>query len=467
MPNIIDANGLQTATREELVTQYTTDFQTIYGPDVNLDQDSPDGQMINIFIQSVLDLSDLLRQIYNGFDPDLAVGVTLDERVAINGIQRQAGTFTITNITVVTSQALNLYGLDQDTQPVFTVSDNAGNLWELQETENVPGSGTYVLIFQAAVPGAVLTTPNTITVPVTIVLGVTSVNNPTTYTSLGINEETDAAFKIRRQRSVSIASQGYLKGLLAALENINGVTSAFVYENNSNAIDVDGVPGHSIWVIVAGTGAPEEIANAIYQKRNAGCGMFGDIEYEVTQVDSTVFLVKWSDVESEELFIKFTATSIDGINLPNIAAIRSGLVESFVPGVFQEVDINHLATKVQDIDPNCLVTDAGFGLTALGPFTNTLTPSAKNKQFSLQAPDIIIIPMQLLPVLSSIAASGSQQMTALGGFGAYTYSLLVNNSGGSINGSGLYTAGATNGVIDTVKVLDTQGNIATAQVTVT
>lgn len=467
MPNTIDATGLDTATRAELITQFTDGMQAIYGPDINLDQDSPDGQMMNIFIQSVLDLEDLLTQIYNGFDPDLAIGVTLDERVAINGIQRQAGTFTVTNVTIITSQALNIYGLDQSIQPIFTVSDNAGNLWELLETQMIAVAGTYVAAFQSAVPGAVLTTPNTITVPVTIVLGVSSINNPTTYTTLGINEETDAALKIRRQRSVSLASQGYLKGLLAALENINGVTSAFVYENNTNSTDVDGVPGHSIWVIVAGTAADEDIANAIYQKRNAGCGLFGDTTFEVTQVDGTLFLVKWDFVLSEVLFIKFTATSIDGINAPNIAAIRAGLVVSFVPGVNQEVDINHLATKVQEIDPNCLVTNAGFGLTATGPFTNTLSPSAKNKQFTLIEADIIIIPMILSPSSTAILALAQQQYTGLGGFGTLTYSILVNNSGGSINSSsGLYTAGSTNGVIDTIKVIDGQGNIATATVSV-
>src|SRR5581483_5728996 len=159
-------------------------------------------------------------QIYNMFDPDNAVGVILDQRVAINGIQRQAGTFTVTNVTLIVSQALNLYGLDQTAQPVYTVADNAGNQWQLQTTQHISGPGTYVFSFQAANPGAVLTTINTITVPVTIVLGVTSINNPTTYTTLGINEESDAVFKVRRQKSVQLSSVGYLAGLLAALQNI-------------------------------------------------------------------------------------------------------------------------------------------------------------------------------------------------------------------------------------------------------
>lgn len=561
-PNSIGPTGLILATQAELLANYTAQFQAIYQDDtIDLSSDTPDGQMINLFIQSVLDLQDLLAQIYNTFDPDNAIGVILDQRAAINGVQRQAGTFTVTPITVINNQSVNLYGLDQSIQPIYTVSDNAGNLWELQTSQIGVTSGTHVFSFQAANQGAVLTTPNTITVPVTIVLGVLSVNNPSTYSVLGTNEESDANFKVRRLQSVSLASQGYLKGLLAALENINGVTSAFVYENLTGATNVDGVPGHSIWVIVAGSGAASDIANAIYEKRNAGCGMFGQTSFVITQVDGTLFTVFWDDVSPQNLFISFTATSIDGVNQPNLAAIRSGLVTSFVPGVFQEVNINQLATLVQQIDPNCLVTQAGFslgqtqiltlsGVAASGAFvlnyngntsssinwndsistiqtklqsitgltsatvsgsiasqtltfdlslitdvqgllfvsantlhtsgavliqfsynegySNTLFPSKKSNQFLISSPNIIIILMILSPPTASVETTNTQTFTGLGGYGDYTYSFVTNNSGGTIDFStGVYTAGSTPLVMDTVSVTDSMGNMAISTVSVT
>lgn len=466
MPNSISAAGLTTETQAELVAFYTSAFETIYGPDINLDQDSPDGQMMMIFIQSILDNLDLLRQIYNGFDPDNAIGVVLDQRVSINGIQRQAGTYTTTNITIVASQAINLYGLDQaGNNPVYTVADNAGNQWQLQTTQNISGPGTYVYSFRAALPGATLTIPNTITVPVTIVLGVSSINNPTTYTVLGINEESDATLKIRRQQSVSLATQGYLKGLLAALENINGVTSAFVYENNTGTTDGDGVPGHSIWVIVAGSGAAVDIATAIYNKRNAGCGMFGAISYAIDQVDGSEFLVYWDIVTPEPLFIKFTASSLDGINQPDVAAIRAGLVTGFVPGVNEEVDINRLATAVQKIDPNCLVTNAGFSTSVGGSYTPTLNPTSKKYQFAVTEANTIIIPMIFIPPQATVVPLGTQQFNAYGGYGAITYSVQTNVTGCSISPTGLYTAGPITGV-DVIRATDSLANFVDANVTV-
>ncbi len=563
MPNILDATGLTVMTRAELVTYFTTQYQLIYG-DITLASDTPDGQMMNIYIQSVLDLQDLVVQIYNSFDPDNAIGVVLDQRVSINGIQRQAGTYTVTPITLVNSASVNLTGLDADgvvQTDTYTISDNAGNLWVLMETELGLAAGTHVLSFRAAVPGAQLTIPNTITVPVTIILGVTSVNNPTTYTTLGVNEETDAQLRVRRQRSVSLASQGYLAGLLAALENVDGVTSAFIYENITGVTNVDGVPGHSIWAIVSGTGAPADIAQAIYTKRNAGCGMFGDESYVITQVDGSPFTVYWDDVVTRELFIAFTATSINGVQPPNIETIRAGLVTSLAPSVNATVNINELATLVQDIDPNTLVTGAGFSLSetqiatlsdtaASGTFkvsynghdsalinwndviaviqtkvqaitglanalvtgsisshtltfdlslvggvlglitvntntlatggavaitfafnegyTNTLTPTAKKNQFVIEAANIIILPMILTPLTSSVGVGGTVDFVGLGGYGTYVYSILTNNSGATINAStGVYTAGTTPSVTDTVEATDTFGNTTTATVSVT
>ena len=408
MPNILDGTGLTTATQAELLSNTTANLQSIYGSDIDLSSNTPDGQWININIQTQLDIQELLTQIYNSFDPDQAIGTQLDQRCAINGVQRQAGTYSTTDITIVLTQSVNLYGLDQSAQPVYTVSDNSGNLWNLQQTQTGVGPGTFIYSFQAATPGSNITIPNTITVPVTIVLGVQSVNNPTGQSITGINEETDASLRVRRQSSVSVSSQGYLQGLLGALENINGVSSVLVYENITGSTDANGVPGHSIWVIIDGTptispvttwssvtvyaygdivtysglnyiswqnnnlnnstslpaywGIYNPIAEAIYNKRNAGCGMYGATNYTITQIDGSYFIVSWDVVADQNLYINFVATSINGVNPPNIAGIQAYLTANYKFSVNEEINVNQMATLVQQADPNCLVTSAGLSL---------------------------------------------------------------------------------------------------------
>lgn len=465
MPNLLSPTGLQIVTKSELTTKFNDAMKTIYGVDINLSPDTPDAQFIQIFVQAILDNAELIQSVYTSFDPDQAIGVTLDQRVNINGISRQAGTFTVTPVTIVTDRACTLFGLDQGSQTVYAVADNAGNQWQLIATQNIPSAGTYVFQFQSKIAGKKLTIPNTITVPKTIVLGVVSINNPTTYPVLGIDEETDVKLKLRRAKSVKLASQGYLDGLIGALNNINGIESAYVYENKTGGTDENGVPSHSIWVIVSGTASQVDIATAIYQKRNAGCGMYGTQSYTIIQIDGSKFVVNWDIVEEEDLYVKFTASSLDGINPPNLLAIRAGLVTSFAPAVFEQININDLATAVQLIDNNCLVTAAGFGLTATGSFVNVIKPSVKNKQFRISAENIIITPIVVIPGSVTISALNIKQFSAYGGFGAYVWTMDANPSGGSINSTGLYTAGAVTGS-DVVRVTDDQGNFTLVAVSV-
>lgn len=472
MPNVLDENGLQIKTLPEVVEELNEGMKDIYGDDINLDPDTPDGQAINIFAQSVIDNLELIRAVHTSFDPDQAFGKVLDQRIAINGIQRQQGTHTVTDITIVTDRSVDLYGLDQSVEQVFTVQDNAGNQWQLISTQIGVSIGSHVYAFQALNPGATLTTPNTITSPVTIVLGVTGINNPTTLTTLGLNEEKDAQVKERRRKSVAISGQGWRDSLLAALENIPGVTFADVIENDSGDT-VDGVPPHTIWVIVAYSNVDieateDEIANVIYRKRNAGVGMKGTITETVVQADGRIFTAKWDTVIPENLFIKITAASLDGIRDPNIEAIREGLGDLFIPGVNEQVNINDLATAVQEIDDNTLVTfPAGYGFskTSGGAYTATLTPTLRNNQFVLAPANIIILPMILSPSTDEILVNAQLQMTALGGFGGVDYT--KTSGGGSINlSTGMYTAPATP-TVAVLRATDSLGNYAEATITVT
>lgn len=480
MSNAITSSGITTKTQAELLAELTASFKSIYGNDINLDSDSPDGQLMNIFIQATVDTLELVTDVYNSMSPDTAVGVTLDQRVALNGIVRQGGTYTVTPVTLVASQACTLYGLDQSVEDVYTISDNSGNNWLLTTTETITVAGTYIYNFRAENPGQVSTVINTITTPVTIVLGIDTINNPSTYTVLGMDEETDSALRLRRLKSVSLVSTGFQASLLAALRNISGVTDAYVYENNTDYVDSNGIPPHSIWVITAGSGSAADIADAIYSKRNAGCGMYGGNVHQVTQSDGTLFSVYWDDVTVEPVWVKFAVTSIDGITAPDIASIRTDLVTNYVPGVYGDVNTSTLSTEVQSIDPNTLVTNGGFCSTsATGSFTSLLYPSDKNHQFIMSEANIIITPMILKSVTGNLTVSAgvvystitkargtTEQLTGLGGYGTLTYTMSSNPSGGSVvAATGVYTAGGSVGT-DVVLVTDSLGNTATITVTV-
>lgn len=440
MPNQITASGLQIKTLTELISDLTTALQGIYGADINVDSDSPDGQLINILSQAAVDNLDLLAQINASFDPDQAIGRTLDERCALNGIQRLGGTYSFTDIEVTVDRALNLSGLDSNIESTdgtgYTISDSQGNQWILAYSQTIGAAGTYLYSFRSKLNGAARTTPNTITTPVTVVLGVTSVNNPSAQTVLGLDEETDSALKLRRQKSVALSSTGYADSLLANLLNINGVTSAFVYENVTGSTDSDGIPGHGIWVIVAG-GTDEDVAKAIHAKRNAGCNMKGSSSYSVTRPNGQTMTIYFDRSATESLYIKLTANSLDGKTTIDPAYIRAQIVLLFIPGVFETVNTNQLATTVRSIDPNIFVSSSGFGLSLIGATNAIFSPTAKNYQFTLDATHIEVTVAHKFTVSTASATAGA---TYTNGGRIYTVTQTLSS------GSTLHTTSASDGV---------------------
>lgn len=311
MPNSFDENGLQTLTQNELVDNLTQNFQEIYGADINVDSNSPDGQIINIFAQNIEDFYELLNQAYSSFDPDQAVGTVLDQRCAINGVQRKAGTYTYVPVDITCDRSVTLYGLDQYSEDeAYTISDGEGNLFVLSATSPV-STGVNTLQFRAKNVGKVEVLPNTITTPVTIILGVTSVNNPSGATVTGENEETDAELRERRKRSVSISNVGYTEGMQSALENIPDVTKASVFQNRSSSTDAYGIPGHSVWVIVQG-GTNADIGQVMDAKMAPGIGMKGTQSVTVPQADGSTETYYFDRPTQELLYVTLNVTPLNG-----------------------------------------------------------------------------------------------------------------------------------------------------------
>lgn len=354
MSDVFNENGLQVSTRPELVEELTQDYQTIYGEDINVDQSSPDGQALNIFAQGGTDIRELLMQIYNSFDPDNCSGRILDSRCAINNIFRKGGTFTTVPIDITTDRTVTLEGLDDNYNDVnatgYTIQDSAGNQFILISTQTLQ-AGTTRVLFRAKELGAVQTTLNTITIPVTIVLGVVSVNNPVDATE-GKDEESDYQLKVRRRQSVSIGGSGFLNGLLATVLQLDGVTDAALYENFTGSTDANGTPAHCMWLVVEG-GSDSEIADSIYRKKSYGCNMRGNITYTITTASQQQFVAKWDEPTVQNLYIKFNIVPTSSLVQFDIPAIKQYMLNAEAFRIGMGAETSSLTTLAQQaIDVN-------------------------------------------------------------------------------------------------------------------
>jgi len=386
--NQITASGLQIQALADIINEleYGTSsypgFFGIYGASINLSPNSPDGQLMNLFAQMLIDVEEFIQTIYNSFDPDQAFGVSLDQRVAINGIVRNAGTYTQQQVTVTVSQALQLPGLDLFPNSPFTVADSQGNQYQLLTTYNFAATGSQALAFQAAVVGPVSAAPGTINTQVTILLGVTTVNNASGPTTTGTATETDAALRIRRSNSTSLSSKGYYQGLYGALLATPGVTQALVHENYTGATDSAGVPAHSLWVVVVG-GAAAAVAQTIYTKRNAGCGQYGSQSQPITQVDGTTFNILFDYATTQNLYISFTITALTGAFTASYLAAQIRAQISYLIG--QTATASQIMALVQSIYPNCYTSAEGVSLTNGSGYAASVNPTNINNIFTIPA----------------------------------------------------------------------------------
>lgn len=385
MPNTLTESGITIQTLAEILTEIvdgTTDFpgmKQIYGEDINIDPNSADGQMINIIAQAKVDMLEMINQIYNSFDPDEAVGVNLDRRCALNGIKRAGGSFTQQPVNVTVDRALTLTGRDTSVANAFTVQDTSGNLYKLVSTHAFTGAATESLIFQAVEDGPVSSALNTLTTITTITLGVTGVNNIAAATSTGVAQETDAALRIRRARSVSIPSKGYLDGLIGSLLDLEGVTQAEVFENVTNTTDLRGIPAHSIWAIVAG-GDADEIGQVIYIKRSLGCGMRGETVVTIEQVDGLFLDILFDRPIIQSLWIRFNIEPITGVI--DIDYLRDQLLLQLSYRINQSADASTVVALAKAIATNGSISEEGVSTDGISYFS-LVAPDTVQHQFSI------------------------------------------------------------------------------------
>lgn len=367
MANSITKTGITIRSTEEIKDliingdENSPGLQQIFGEDAVFDSDSPDGQLVGIIAQAIRDVEEKVLQVYTSFDPDQAVGVSLDNRVLYNGLRRKGATYTITpvNITAgntsVTIHGLNEVGEDGDN--LFTVSDNLGTDFYLLSTHTIPANTTLTLSFRAKESGEVQVTPNTITRMKSVYLDITNINNPNKPFVIGVNEETDEQLRIRRAKAVGYGLLGSVEVLQNALRQLENVTDVAIFENTSDTMDMspptgdDGLPPHSMWIIVEG-GEDQKIATTIFLRLNSACGMKqGNKRIAVESVQGFTYYITYSTPIYEPLMIRMTAEPKNERAYMNSEAFRKSLAKQLSFSIYSPAsttDIDCTAKSIQD-----------------------------------------------------------------------------------------------------------------------
>lgn len=324
----IDSTGYHFADYPTFLQWRTEQYQAIYGADVYIDPDSQDGQLIAVQALSDYETAALGASVYNSFSPSTAQGLGLSRVVKINGITRLIPTNSTADVVIV--------GQDATVITNGVVQDTLDRKWDLPATVTIPGTGTITVVATAQDLGALTAEPNTINKIFTPTLGWQTVNNPAAAT-VGAAVETDAELRLRQARSTANPSLTVFDGTIGAVSNLVGVTKIRGYENDTNATDGNGIPAHSISVVVAG-GDQTEIAETIALHKTPGCGTYGttsQLVYDTNGMPITINFYRPTQVviKAEITVVAGTGWSVDFVTLIQQAVadtINAGLIGNTV-----------------------------------------------------------------------------------------------------------------------------------------
>jgi uncharacterized phage protein gp47/JayE len=267
----ITPTGISAPTYSEIYQSLQESFKEIYGPDSYINPDSQDGQLLAIFAKAIADCNDTAIKVYNDFSPVSAQGAGLSSLVRLSGITRLSPSNSQVDVEIV--------GVVGTTIVNGKVAGPDGNQWSLPAEVTIPSAGFIIVTALCDTEGAIEAQVGSINQIVTPTLGWQSVTNPT-IASAGAPVETDAALRLRQQQSVAQPSRTVLFGILGAVKAVAGVTEAVIYENDTGAVDSNGLPAHSIAVVVLG-GDAEEIATAIMLRKTPGAFTYGNVTIPV------------------------------------------------------------------------------------------------------------------------------------------------------------------------------------------
>ncbi len=346
-------NGVIVQTYEEIFNELANGYKSIYGNDIKIDPDTPDGQRIGIAARRELDMQVFLQNLYNQLDPDLATGLSLEKLIKFSGITRRPATKSQADVIINVDRSLTL-------PDNYKVQDELGQIWQTVGEKNLSIGDNTVTVF-AEDFGAVVALENTINEQATIILGVTSVNNPAAAT-VGTDEETDQELRIRRQRSTQNPSTSTVGGLFSVLGNLTNVTDLAIYENDTDEFDNELLlEPHSIWIVIEG-GSVVDIVEAVIKNKTMGTGLKGDVTGDYTETVTVGGLtytntttVQFDRPVVQNVSVRVNIRGDDG-STPNQQLIKQALADTnFVVG--DELVASRLYGIIYRAQSNIIATD--------------------------------------------------------------------------------------------------------------
>lgn len=272
--------------RDAVAANWEQAFNTGDGsPVLDTEAATPAGQLVDAEAAYLAQANAELLYLFSMLNPRTSEGVWQDALGYIYFLTRKVAQPTLVTVTCSGLQGTEIPAGAQ-------MRDDDGARYELTSTVTIPAGGSVDAVFQCLEAGPVECPVGTLTTIVTVIPGWDSGTNAAAGV-IGRNRESQSDFENRRFASVAKNSHGSIYSLQGALADLDGVVDCRVLENPTDvSVTKNGVsiPAHSVAICVYG-GADTDIAQTIYEKKDAGCGTTGNvtIAHTATEAGNAVY----------------------------------------------------------------------------------------------------------------------------------------------------------------------------------
>ena len=352
---IIDANGFKAESFTEILTRLSNGLKNIYGQDINLDQDTPDGQQLGIQANIISDFQDLALYIYNSMDPDLADGANFDKLLKLLARTRLPSSRSTVDIEMVLNKTVSI-------PASYTIKDLNNQNWIIGTAQTLD-AGTHLVSFYSEDWGNITAEPNTINEQVTILTEVVSINNPESAIS-GRDEESIVQVRERRNKILEINASSTIGSIIGKILDLNGVIDAVPYENMTKIYDpVRDIQPNSYWIVVKG-GDISQISEIIAKDKTGGTGLKGKVETvyieKFVRKDGSVrefyHDVKFDRPTEVSIHIKFKVSRKISTQSIDIEHIKNTLANKEFY-IAQNITVTELYSTIYSAATNYIATD--------------------------------------------------------------------------------------------------------------
>lgn len=269
----------------------------LFGDNVNLTVRSPLGILLRIDAWMLNILFGVLEKVYNSRFVDTSEGNSL------YNLGRMIGMYLLP--AGKATGYVTIEGAEGTVIPAgYLLSTPGGLQYTVMREEIIGAEGKILALIQTGREyntdaGTIINIVNP-----AAVRGIKGVCNESPVIN-GRERETDAEYRDRYYKSVDYAGGVNTEAVRAALlQDVQGVYTAYVYENDSDMYDpVYKLPPHSIEAVVYG-GLDEDIARAIYEKKAGGIQTNGNKSVPVMTNSEQLIDISFSRPDLINIYIK-------------------------------------------------------------------------------------------------------------------------------------------------------------------